>query len=136
MDTSPLILGLHHVAFAEGADATRFGLLTDLLGLTVAHVEDAGDFVERMAPLGGRCWLQGLQATGDGVVSRSIEQRGEGFHHLAFAVRDVAETMARLSERGVRFVDAEPRAGGMGTLIAFAHPASFGGVLVEFVQED
>ena len=128
-----LVLGIHHVAFAEGVGATRFGLLTDILGLGPIHTEDAGDFVERMAPVGG-CWIQGLEAVSEGVVSRSIEARGEGFHHLALEVSDVDQALAELTAAGVRLVDSVPRLGGMGTRIAFAHPSSFGGILVEFVE--
>lgn len=134
-DLGPLVRGIHHVAFAEGVGAKRFTLLNQLLGLGPIHTEEAEGFVERMAPA-GQCWIQGLEATSDGVVQRSIDARGEGFHHLAFEVQDVATVMSVLSARGVRFVDEAPRPGGMGTMIAFAQPASFGGVLVEFVQLD
>lgn len=129
-----LVRGLHHVAFAEGAGATRFHRLTGLLGLGPVHTEDAGDFVERMAPAGG-CFIQGLEAVADGVVMRSIRSRGEGFHHLAFAVSDIDRVVAELLAAGVRMVDTTTRPGGMGTRIAFAHPSSFAGILVEFVQE-
>ncbi|WP_214105873.1 VOC family protein [Acrocarpospora catenulata] len=129
-----LVRGIHHIAFAEETGAVWSRLLCDLLGLEVGHTESAAGFVERMIPAGD-CWVQTLEATGDGVVRDSLRKRGEGFHHLAFEVDDIDATVAALRARGVRFVDERPRPGGMGTRIAFAHPRSFGGVLVEFVQE-
>ncbi|WP_326643909.1 VOC family protein [Streptosporangium sp. NBC_01755] len=129
-----LVRKLHHVAFAEETGAPWVRLLCDLLGTPVEHSESADGFVERMIPVGD-CWLQALEATGDGVVRSSIQRRGEGFHHLAFEVDDIEETIAVLRARGVMFIDEKPRPGGMGTQIMFAHPHSFGGVLVEFVQE-
>ncbi|WP_432989750.1 VOC family protein [Dactylosporangium sp. CA-233914] len=131
---SVTIRKVHHVAFAEETGAEWVRLLCGLLDLTVEHTESAPGFVERMVPIGD-CWLQALEATGDGVVRRSLRRRGEGFHHIAFEVSDIDATMASLRERGVRFVDQNPRPGGMGTRIAFADPRSFGGVLVEFVEE-
>lgn len=129
-----LVRGIHHVAFAEGPGATRFRLLTELLGLGPVHTEDAGDFVERMAPVGD-CWIQGLEAVAEGVVSRSIRARGEGFHHLALAVSDLDRVLDDLAAADVRLVDRVARPGGMGTRIAFAHPAAFGGILIEFVEQ-
>lgn len=134
MLTHGLVRGIHHVAFAEGSGATRFGLLTGLLGLGPIHTEDAGDFVERMAPVGD-CWIQGLEAVADGVVTRSIQARGEGFHHLALAVSDIDQVIAELTAAKIRLVDPVARPGGMGTRISFAHPSAFGGILIEFVEE-
>lgn len=126
------LLGVHHVAFAEEGDRI-LRALTDLLGLTVTHAEDAGSFVERMIPVPG-CWIQGLAACGDGVVRRSVQRRGAGLHHIAFQVRDVGLAVRELRARQVRMIDEEPRDGGSGTRIAFAHPESFGGILIEFVE--
>jgi methylmalonyl-CoA/ethylmalonyl-CoA epimerase len=126
------VLGVHHVAFAEEDDRI-LRAFTDLLGLTVTHTEDADSFVERMIPVGG-CFLQGLQACGDGVVRRSVSRRGAGLHHIAFQVPDVRLAVRELRARNVRMIDEEPRDGGAGTRIAFAHPDSFGGILVEFVE--
>ena len=64
-------------------------------------------------------------------IARFIESRGEGLHHLALAADDVAPELARLSEAGARLIDAAPRAGAHGKQVAFVHPKSTGGVLVE-----
>ena len=72
---------------------------------------------------------------GDGVIARFIEQRGEGMHHLAFATDDIRAAMARLREVGLTLVDSEPRRGAHGRLVAFVHPRSAHGVLLELVQD-
>lgn len=126
------VLRLHHVAFAhEGGDAA--GLLAGLLGLDCAHEESADGFTERMLPAGDS-YLQLLQATGPGTVERFLARHGPGLHHVAFEVDDVARAVSDLRGRGVRLVDETPRTGGMGTTIAFIHPAAIGGLLVELVQ--
>ena len=122
---------LHHVAFAHRTDSTP-ALLADLLGVPCASTEDAEGFVERMLPVGDSN-LQLLEATGPGVVDRFLERRGPGLHHIAVEVSDLEAAIADLLSRGVRMVDRAPRPGGMGTSIAFIHPASAGGLLVELV---
>jgi methylmalonyl-CoA epimerase len=71
----------------------------------------------------------------DGVIARFVERRGEGLHHLAFAVDDVRAELRRLLAAGLELVDAEPRPGAHGRLVAFVHPRSAHGVLVELVEE-
>jgi methylmalonyl-CoA/ethylmalonyl-CoA epimerase len=122
---------LHHVAFAHRTDNTP-GLLADLLGLPSASTEVAEGFVERMLPVGDS-HLQLLEATGPGVVERFLQRRGPGLHHIALEVSDLEAAIADLLSRGVRMVDNAPRPGGMGTSIAFIHPAATGGLLVELV---
>ena len=124
---------LHHVAFAHQGEDTA-GRLADLLGLSCAAEERADGFVERMLPA-GESFLQLLEATGPGVVGRFLERRGPGLHHVAFEVSDLDEAVADLLGRGVRMVDDTPRPGGMGTRIAFVHPAAAGGLLVELVGQ-
>ena len=123
--------GLHHVAFAHRGTDTP-GLLAELLGLPAASEEPADGFVERMLPVGDS-HLQLLEATGPGVVDRFVERRGPGLHHIAVEVSDLGAAIADLLGRQVRMVDNAPRPGGMGTRIAFIHPAATGGLLVELV---
>ena len=124
---------LHHVAFAHWGDHAP-GQLADLLGLPCVAEEHADGFVERMLPAGDS-FVQLLEATGPGVVGRFLERRGPGLHHIALEVSDLDEAVADLIERGVRMVDHTPRPGGMGTRIAFVHPAAAGGLLVELVGQ-
>jgi methylmalonyl-CoA epimerase len=69
----------------------------------------------------------------ESAVSRFLDKRGEGIHHLAFRVPDVAAELANVRAHGGRLIDERPRVGARGRTVGFAHPASFHGVLVEFV---
>jgi methylmalonyl-CoA/ethylmalonyl-CoA epimerase len=124
---------IHHVAFAEEAGAGLVRLLEQTFGLQVQSEEEEPGFVERMLPVGD-CWLQGLEATGDGVVRRSVASRGPGLHHVAFEVDDLPAALEHLESQGIELIDRTPRTGGGGHQIAFAHPRAFGGVLIELVE--
>ena len=108
-----------------------------LLGVAPAHrerVEDQG--VEEVLFAVGTSYVQLLGALGaDTPVGRSLERRGPRVHHVAYRVDDVADALEHLRAEGARLVDEAPRPGSRNTLIAFVHPASLGGVLVELVQE-
>ena len=93
-------------------------------GIRVAFLQAGGVWVEL---------LESLQP--GGVIARFIERRGEGLHHLAFATADIRKEMTRLRDAGFEFVDAEPRQGSQGRLVAFVHPRSLYGVLLELVEE-
>ncbi len=70
----------------------------------------------------------------DSPVGKFLAKRGEGFHHVAFAVEDLDAALAELKSRGVELIDAEPRIGAGGTRMAFVHPKSAFGVLTELVE--
>jgi len=70
----------------------------------------------------------------DSVIARFIDKRGEGLHHVALTVPDLAAAVARLKSAGARVLN-EPRPGAGGHLYSFVHPASTGGVLLELIQE-
>ena len=126
------VMRLHHVALAHWGDEAP-GVLTGLLGLPCVHEEAAEGFTERMIPA-GEAYLQLLEATGPGIIERFLSRRGPGLHHVAFEVSDIDEAVADLRSRGVRMVDETPRPGGMGTRIAFVHPAACPGLLLELVE--
>lgn len=71
----------------------------------------------------------------DGPIARAIEKRGEGIHHIAFAVADIRAEMARLKAAGFTLLSDEPKPGADNKLVCFVHPRSAGGVLVELCQE-
>jgi methylmalonyl-CoA/ethylmalonyl-CoA epimerase len=108
-----------------------------LLGVAPSHrerVDDQG--VEEVLFAVGSSYVQWLGALGaDTPVGRSLERRGPGVHHVAYRVDDVAAALEHLRAEGARLIDEAPRPGSRNTLIAFVHPASMGGVLVELVQE-
>jgi methylmalonyl-CoA epimerase len=107
------------------------------LGLRPVHRERVPDQgVEEVLFAVGGSYVQLLGALGpDTPVGRFLERRGEGVHHLGVRVDDVARELDRLRATGARLIDDAPRPGSRGTTIAFVHPSTTGGVLVELVQE-
>ncbi|MFC4114796.1 methylmalonyl-CoA epimerase [Nonomuraea zeae] len=91
--------------------------------LHIADGEGGGSYIQLLEPL-----------SEDSPVGKFLAKRGEGVHHVAFGVRDVTETMAKINEKGVRLLDQHPRHGSMGSEIAFLHPKDVGGMLTELVQ--
>jgi methylmalonyl-CoA epimerase len=108
-----------------------------LLGIEPAHrerVEDQG--VDEVLFSVGSAYIQLLGALRpDTPVGRSLARRGPGIHHVAYRVEDIEAALEHLRDEGARLVDDVPRPGSRNTLIAFVHPASMGGALVELVQE-
>lgn len=68
-------------------------------------------------------------------VARFIEKRGEGVHHLAFEVENIEQALTRLKQQGYRLIDEQPRVGAGGVRVAFVHPKSTGGVLIELCEK-
>lgn len=84
----------------------------------------------------GETKIELLEATRpDSPIAKFIESRGEGIHHIAYAVDDIRTEMERLSKEGFRLLNQEPKAGADNKLVCFLHPKDAGGVLVELCQE-
>ena len=127
----------------------------DHLGIAVRSLEDSVRFYEGVLGLGvsGRETVpdQGVNVamlpvgdsrielleplSEDSVVGRFIARRGEGLHHICYEVDDLQSKLDELGARGVRLLDGYPRRGAQGKLVAFLHPASANGVLVELVEK-
>jgi methylmalonyl-CoA/ethylmalonyl-CoA epimerase len=131
------LTGIDHVGIAVPDLDQAVATYERLLGVAPTHrerVEDQG--VEEVLFAVGTSYVQLLGPLGaDTPVGRSLERRGPGVHHVAYRVDDVADALEHLRGEGARLVDEAPRPGSRNTLIAFIHPASLGGVLVELVQE-
>jgi len=83
----------------------------------------------------GEAEIEELQSTSpDGPITKFIEKRGEGIQHISFRVDNIKEALAKLKERGIRLIDEKPRYGGGGAKIAFLHPKSTRGILVELSE--
>ena len=83
----------------------------------------------------GHGWIELICPTDpDGPIARFLAKRGEGLHHVAYAVPNLPAVLARLSDVGLRLIDSSPRTGAHGWRIAFIHPESCGGVLTELVE--
>lgn len=106
-------------------------------GVKLAHretVEEQG--VEEAMFRVGESWIQLLRPLGpETPVGKYIEKRGEGVHHIGYGVSDLKAVLEHLKGEGMQLIDAEPRRGSRGSMVAFVHPRSVGGVLVELVQE-
>src|SRR5262249_26193777 len=123
------------VAVSSINDAVKFW--RDALGLELKEIEVVEDQGVRIAMLPiGDSRIELLEATGDETpVGKFIAKRGAGIHHLCVEVADISAKLSDLKEHGVRLIDEQPRAGAGGALVAFIHPASTGGILVELTQK-
>ncbi len=128
---------IDHVGIAVADLETSVASYTRLLGVQPAHrerVDDQG--VEEVLFAAGSSFIQLLGALRpDTPVGRFLARRGPGLHHLAYRVENVEEALTHLREGGAQLIDESPRPGSRNTSIAFVHPRSMGGVLVELVQE-
>ncbi|MBC7932926.1 MAG: methylmalonyl-CoA epimerase [Rubrivivax sp.] len=127
---------IEHIGIATPRldDALKFW--RDALGLEVAHTEVVEDQGVRVAMLpAGESRIELLEPTSEeSPVAKFLEKRGPGIHHIAVRVPDIRAALARLKAEGARLIDEEPRTGAGGCLVAFVHPASSGGVLLELVE--
>jgi methylmalonyl-CoA/ethylmalonyl-CoA epimerase len=128
---------LDHVGIAVTDLAAARHLYERVLGLTVTHeevIEEQG--VHEVLLRAGEAYVQLVAPlVPDSPVGRFLAGRGEGVHHVGYAVPDVAAAVAELRAQGFEVVDPSPRVGSGGTTIAFLHPKSMQGVLVELVEE-
>ncbi|MDQ3746085.1 MAG: methylmalonyl-CoA epimerase [Acidobacteriota bacterium] len=127
---------IEHIGIATPRldEALRFW--RDALGLEVEHTEVVEEQGVRVAMLPvGEPRIELLEPTGaDSPVAKFISKRGPGIHHVAVRVADIRAALARLKDEGARLIDEEPRRGAGGCLVAFVHPSSSGGVLLELVE--
>ena len=129
-------MDVHHAGIATEDTATLVTTFGDLLDAPVVHEETFDGLTVTFLEVGGTL-LELLEPAGDedadDPISRYLAERGGGIHHLAFETEDVAAALDRARDLGIEPIDDEPRPGAMGHEVAFLHPASTGGVLVEFV---
>jgi methylmalonyl-CoA/ethylmalonyl-CoA epimerase len=127
---------LDHIGIAVADLAQALAFYRDALGLDVEPPEDvpAQRVRAHFVPV-GEATIELLEPTSaDSPIAKFIEKRGPGVHHVTLRVDDIRGALVRLKARGVRLVDETPREGAGGALIAFVHPASTHGVLVELTQ--
>ena len=127
---------IDHIGIAtNGIDgAARFYL--ESLGLEIEYVEEVASQKVRVAMLPlGESRVELLEPTSDdSPISKFLAKRGPGIHHIAVRVQDIRASLAELKEKGARLIDEQPRMGAGGCLVAFIHPSSTGGVLLELVE--
>ncbi len=136
MNGTATIGRIDHVGIAVRKIEEALGRWTPWLGAPANPLEEVPTQRVRVAFLRvGESRIELLEPTQpDSPVGRFLDQRGEGLHHLAFTVPDVDAALAEVARSGGRLVDTRSRPGAGGHRVGFAHPATYGGVLVEFVE--
>jgi methylmalonyl-CoA/ethylmalonyl-CoA epimerase len=133
-----MLLRIDHVGIACQSLDEAISRYESVFGLSVVSRETNEEQGVREAMLAmpdGLSYVQLLEPLGPGTpVGKFLAKRGEGIHHVGYAVPDVASALEALAGRGVRLIDSRPRHGSMGASIAFLHPSDLGGVLTELVQ--
>jgi methylmalonyl-CoA epimerase len=126
---------IHHVAVVVKSIETALFLYRDLLRLPLDTIMDIPQDRVRIAFLGvGESKVELVEPTDDTTgVARFLANKGEGFHHVCFQVDDLAQELTRLGIDGVELIDSAPRKGAEGP-VAFLHPRSCHGVLVELIE--
>jgi len=129
---------IDHIGIATRGIEDAMTFYRDALGLDVAETEEVAEQKVRVAMLPiGDSRIESLEATSnDSPIARFLEKRGPGIHHIAVRVDDIRAALADLRQKGARLIDEEPRTGAGGCLVAFVHPSSTGGVLLELVQDN
>ena len=123
------------IATKDIAEAMKFW--GDALGLENIHTEEVEEqkVLTAMLPI-GETRIELLEPTSDdSPISKFLEKRGGGIHHVAVEVENIEESLAKLKARGMRLIDETPKVGAGGCLIAFVHPSAANGVLLELVQK-
>jgi methylmalonyl-CoA/ethylmalonyl-CoA epimerase len=132
-----MLTDIDHVGIAVADLGSAVELYSRTFGIEPAHrerVESQG--VEEVLFAVGSSYVQLLGALGpDTPVGRFLEREGPGVHHVGYRVHDVEQALSRLRSEGIALIDESPRPGSRNTTIAFVHPRSMGGVLIELVQE-
>ena len=133
-----MIEKIDHIGIAVKSVKETSKLLSNILGLKVAGEEIVEEQKVKVAFLSlGDSELELLESTStEGPIARFIEKKGEGIQHIAFRVNNIEEVLEKLKKEGVRLIDEKPRYGAGGAKIAFLHPKSTNGILVELCERD
>ncbi len=128
---------IEHIGIAVKNLEEAIAYYEKTLGMKCYAVEEVADQKVKTAFFQvGQTKLELLESTEpEGPIGKYIEKRGQGVHHIAFAVENIEEKLEEVAEKGVRLIDEKPRLGAEGLNIAFLHPKSTYGVLTEFCEK-
>lgn len=131
-----LLIEIDHVAIAVRDLEGAIAWYQDVFGATLEHREDVdSDGVSEALLRVADSYIQLLTPTReDSPVAKYLEKRGEGLHHVAYRVADCAQALEAVKASGGQVIDQEPRPGSRGTTVAFVHPKTSYGTLIELVQ--
>ena len=132
-----LLTEIDHVAIAVNDLEAAVKYYEDTFGATVEHREVVeSDGVEEALLAVAESYVQLLTPTNSGSpVAKYLEKRGEGIHHIGYRVSDCAAALQSVKDQGGRVLDEQPRPGSRGTTVAFIHPKTAFGTLIELVEE-
>ena len=135
--TAPLLTEVDHVAIAVRDLDAAVAYYADTFGATVAHRERVeSDGVEEALLAVADSYVQLLTPIrDDSPVAKYLANKGEGLHHIGYRVDDCAAALQSVKDAGGRVIDESPRPGSRGTTVAFVHPKTSFGTLIELVQE-
>jgi methylmalonyl-CoA/ethylmalonyl-CoA epimerase len=127
---------IDHLGIAVESLDTALKFYRDALQLPCEGVETVEEQKVRVALLPvGQSRLELLEATApDSPIAKFLAKRGPGIHHICIAVADISATLTALKSQGIRLIDEQPKRGAGGHLVAFIHPSSTHGVLIELTQ--
>ena len=136
-DAAPLLTEIDHVAIAVSDLESAIAWYQDNLGATVDHREVVeSDGVEEALLKVAESYIQLLTPTrDDSPVAKYLEKKGEGLHHIGYRVADCGAALDQIKAGGGRVIDEAPRPGSRGTTVAFVHPKTSFGTLIELVEE-
>ncbi|HKL66704.1 MAG TPA: methylmalonyl-CoA epimerase [Bacteroidales bacterium] len=128
---------IEHIGIAVKSLDDAIPFYEDVLGLKCYSIEEVKDQKVKTAFFKlGQTKIELLESTDpEGPVAKFIDKKGQGIHHMAFAVSGIEEKLEKAEEKGVRLIDTKPRKGAEGLDIAFLHPKSTFGVLTEFCED-
>jgi methylmalonyl-CoA/ethylmalonyl-CoA epimerase len=128
---------IEHIGIAVANLENSISFYERVFGLKCYNIEEVSDQKVRTAFfMIGQTKIELLESTDpDGPIGKFIENRGEGIHHIAFAVDNIVEQLKHAEQEGVRLIDSFPRKGAEGLSIAFLHPKSASGVLIEICED-
>ncbi|CAN5654449.1 methylmalonyl-CoA epimerase [soil metagenome] len=129
---------INHLGIATNGIDEALKFWENALGLENVHTEIVEDQKVRVAMLPiGESRIELLEPTSeDSPISKFLQKRGGGIHHIAVEVDNIEESLAKLKREGMRLIDEKPRIGAENCLVAFVHPSSANGVLLELVQSE
>ena len=123
-----------HVGLAVRSAADLHSFYRNVLGMSEAELADS-DGARISGFEAGESLVELLEAdTPDSPIARFMERRGPGIHHICFSVDDLDDTLRKCRDAGLRLIDEQPRVGAEGKRIAFLHPSSTGGILIELTE--
>ncbi len=133
-----MVKKIDHIGIAVKDLEETLKFYQDVLGMDLAGTEIVEEQKVKVAFLPiGDTKIELLESTDkEGPIARYIEKKGEGVQHIAYRVDDVEKAIKEMKEKGIRMIDESPRYGAGGAKIAFAHPKSTNGVLIELCQRD